>query len=289
MATVARRVHARVAYFTMDPGSSPLLTRHRRAGGRAWVLDRGPLVEWDGTEAHPLLDVADIPIALDGLARHNVANALAAAGGARALGATGQVAKGLRDFRPSAELSPGRSTCSASVANDHRGLRAQRGGHRGDPGGRVGDRWRGCGTSAPVTAIIGTAGDRPDDTLRGIGRMTAQAQQVVIKETLAYLRGRDRDEVVRVIGEGLAEGGLDPATVPVYESETAALEAELVGAGSVAADGRPDAPRVLVLFCHQDRDEVFALLKRLGAHGVDVATELGDLAPRLADRKRPGA
>ncbi|MDQ1324542.1 MAG: hypothetical protein QG587_1878, partial [Chloroflexota bacterium] len=90
-------------------------------------------------------------------------------------------------------------------------------------------------------------------------------------------------------GEGLTEGGLDPAAVPVYESEAVALESELVGAGSLAADGRPDAPRVIVLFCHQDRNEVFALLERLGARGVDVATEMRDLAPRLVDRNRRGA
>jgi hypothetical protein len=63
----------------------------------------------------------------------------------------------------------------------------------------------------------------------------------------------------------------------------------LVGAGSIAAGAHPDASRVVVLFCHQERVEVFALLERLGARGVDVATELGNLAPRLADRNRPGA
>ena len=29
----------------------------------------------------------------------------------------------------------------------------------------------GAGGTAPITVIIGTAGDRPDDTLRGIGRI----------------------------------------------------------------------------------------------------------------------
>ncbi|HYO44302.1 MAG TPA: Mur ligase family protein, partial [Candidatus Limnocylindrales bacterium] len=87
VAAVARRVHARVAYFSMEPETAPVLARHRRAGGLAWVLDGGRLVEWDGAATHDLLDVADLPVALGGLARHNVANALAAAGGARALGA----------------------------------------------------------------------------------------------------------------------------------------------------------------------------------------------------------
>jgi hypothetical protein len=77
--------------------------------------------------------------------------------------------------------------------------------------------------------------------------------------------------------------------VPVYDSETAALEAELSGAAALAAGvGRPDAPRVVVLFCHEDRDGVFALLDRLGARPLDPATDLRDLAPRLADRRRPG-
>ena len=139
-----------------------------------------------------------------------------------------------------------------------------------------------------MTAIIGTAGDRPDDTLRGIGRLAAQkAQRVVIKETSAYLRGRDREDLIRVLREGLAEGGVEPAGVTVYGTEAGALESELVGSGAAAASGgEPDAARVVVLFCHQERDEVFALLARLGAHGVDAAEELREPAPRVVDRAR---
>jgi cyanophycin synthetase len=274
VAALARRVHARVGYFSLDPASAPVVARHRRTGGMAWVLDGDRLVEWDGPEAHVLLDVADLPVALGGLARHNVANALAAAGGARALGATReQVSDGLRDFRPSAELSPGRlnvfrlgeRTVIIDFAHNEAGteaildvaaaLAAGLGERRGEAGRP--------GPSAPVTAIIGTGGDRPDDTLRGIGRIAAaKAQRVVIKETVAYLRGRDRNEVIAGLRAGLAEGGLDPDAVDVHGTEAAALEAELA---------RPDAPGVVVLFCHQDRDEVFALLERLGAHGVDAA------------------
>lgn len=290
VAAIARRVHARVAYFSMDPGASPVLARHRRGGGLAWVLDGGRLVEWDGAATHPILDLADLPVALGGLARHNVANALAAAGGARAIGATReQVADGLRDFQPSAELSPGRlnlfrlgrRTVIVDFAHNEVGTEAILEVAAALAGGAG-------GPAAPVTAIVGTAGDRPDDTLRGVGRIAAErAQRVVLKEALAYLRGRDRADLMRLLGEGLAEGGVDPATTPVYETEAGALEAELMRTdGSAAAAGGQDAPRVIVLFCHQDRDEVFALLERLGAHSVDVGAELRDLAPRLAGRAR---
>ncbi len=75
----------------------------------------------------------------------------------------------------------------------------------------------GLADGAPVTAIIGTAGDRPDDTLRGIGRIAAErADRLAIKETPAYLRGRDRVGLVALIRDGIREGGRDPESVPVY-------------------------------------------------------------------------
>ena len=95
-----------------------------------------------------------------------------------------------------------------------------------------------AGRAAPITVIIGTAGDRPDDTLRGIGRIAAErAQRVAIKETLDYLRGRTRESIVGELLAGVGSAGGRPAdaTVPVYESETAALQAELNGAAAAEA------------------------------------------------------
>ena len=139
-----------------------------------------------------------------------------------------------------------------------------------------------AGRAAPVTAIIGTAGDRPDDTLRGIGRIAAQrAQRVAIKETRKYLRGRTEAAVIGELLAGVTAGGMDAASVPIYESETVALRAELVGRG-------PDTPRVIVLMCHEERDGVFQLLDDLGSRPVDVTTELTTLVPRLQERPRRG-
>ena len=56
------------------------------------------------------------------------------------------------------------------------------------------------------------------------------------------------------------------------------LRAELAN-----GDGRP---RVIVLLCHEERDEVFALLEKLGGKPIDVATELTTLVPRLQERRR---
>jgi cyanophycin synthetase len=291
VAAVARRVRGRVALFTLDGRGSRTVRRHRSAGGRAYLVHRGVLVEADGDAETEIVEVARIPITIGGLARHNVANALAAAGGARGLGASiGAVRDGLVDFAPDAARSPGRlnlfrlgqRVVIVDFAHNEAGIAAILDVAEGIAAGSA-------ARAAPITAIIGTAGDRPDDTLRGIGRIAAErAQRVAIKQTLKYLRGRSPESVVGELLAGVRAAGRTVADVPVYESETDALRSEL-GGPAAAGEGRgarPDAARVIVLMCHEEREAVFELLARLGARPVDVASELTELIPRLQGRPR---
>jgi cyanophycin synthetase len=285
---VARVVRARVAYFTLDGDASAPVRRHLARGGRAYLVRRGELGEAEGDRWTSIVAVRDVPITLAGLARHNVANALAAAAGARALGASiEEVRAGLTDFRPVAEESPGRLNIFRSgarvaiidFAHNEAGVAALLDvavGIAAGAGGRV----------MPITVIIGTAGDRPDDTLRGMGAIAAaRAQRVVIKETLGYLRGRSRESVVGELMAGATGAGWT-LTIPVYESETAALRAELNGAGAGATGARPDQARIVVLLCHEDRPGVFALLADLGFRPVESAADIVGLVPRLEQRPR---
>jgi cyanophycin synthetase len=290
VAAVARRVKARVALFTLLGGDSAAVRRHRGRGGRAYLVRDGTMVEADGPSEQAIVDVIDVPMTIGGLARHNIANALAAAGGARGLGATiAEVRDGLHDFAPTAERSPGRlnlfrlgaRTVIVDFAHNEAGVGAVLDVAGGIAAGAA-------GRTAPITAIVGTAGDRPDDTLRGIGRIAAErSQRVAIKQTLRYLRGRTAESVVGEIMVGIVAGGGDPAEVPIYDSETDALRAELNGAAGGGPHGhRPESARVIVLMCHEDRDGVFALLDEMGARAVDIASGLAELVPRL--QRRPG-
>jgi cyanophycin synthetase len=314
VAAIGRRVRANVAMFSLGDGTGAgagaVVRRAIAAGGRGYVLRDGWLVEIDGSRAaaardaangqgpgsnrpgepieHRIIEVERVPITLGGLARHNVANALAAAGAARGLGVTlAQLRDGLADFQPSSERSPGRlnlfrlgaRVIIIDFAHNEAGVNAVLDVAEGIAGGAA-------GRAAPVTAIIGTAGDRPDDTLRGIGKIAGRrAQRVAIKETLKYLRGRSRESVVGEIMAGIAAARRPTSDVTVYESETAALRAELARSDGSA---RPDAARVIVLMCHEEREEVFALLAELGARPVDVGSELTTLIPRLQARPRRG-
>ena len=93
------------------------MSRHVAAGGRAYLLRGGLLVEVDARRTAEIAAVGEVPVTIGGYARHNVANALAAAGGARALGASiEQVRAGLLDFHPSSEQSRAGSTSTASAS-----------------------------------------------------------------------------------------------------------------------------------------------------------------------------
>ena len=140
---------ARGATSRWTPAPRWSLARHRRAGGRAWVLDRRPAGRVGrAPPSTRLLDVADLP---DRPGRPRAPQrGQRAGGGGRRAGAGRDAGAGRR--RP-ARLPPvGRAVAGpaqpvpARPADGHRGLRPQRGRHGGDPRRRGGDRRRAGGT-----------------------------------------------------------------------------------------------------------------------------------------------
>jgi cyanophycin synthetase len=271
VAAIAREVRAPVWWFSMDPVHPRVRRIGRpgaRVGARAFVLRDGMIVEVGPDGTCPILAIDDIPATLGGVAIHNVANALAAAAGGRAMGATREVvAAGLRAFRPTADQAPGRlnrysdgsRTVIVDFAHNEAGLGVALSTARGLA--------RRLGPDAPVVAIIGTAGDRPDDTLRAIGRVAAHdADAVAIKESLHYLRGRTREGVVGELRVGLRQGGVDPATVPVHIDEVTAVRAELTDPARPMGSG---AAGVLLVMTHEQRSAVAGLLAALGFRPLD--------------------
>jgi len=280
VAAVARRVRGRVAFFTMEGDSAAKVRRHLRSGGRAYLVREGVIGEAEGTRWRPLASLADVPVVLGGIARHNVANALAAAGAARAMGATlAEVGAGLRSFRPTTEDSRGRlnvfrdarRVVVVDFAHNEAGVAVlldvaeaiARNLGRGNGDGKDG--------RARVTFIVGLAGDRPDDTLRGVGRLVAaRTDRFVQKEMLHYLRGRTRESVLGEVRGGAAEAGWT-GEIPVYADEPTAVAAEL--------DRTEDAakPEVIVLLCHEDREGVYDVLAKRGLEPVNDPAELAGL------------
>ncbi len=275
VAALARSVRARVAFFSLAGDRSPRLRRHLRRGGRGYLVRDGRIGRADGSSWQPIVALRDVPVTLSGVARHNVANALAATGAALAMGATpSDVRRGLETFNPTADASPGRlnlfrhgdRVVIVDFAHNEAGAEVLM-----DVADAVASGIApATGERAPITAIVGLAGDRPVDTMRGVGRIVGRrADRVVIKELLHYLRGRTREAVVGEIRAGAREGGYR-ASIPVHETEALALAAEL--------ERDATGPQVIAIAVHEDRPSVFRLLDE---RGFDAVTEPARLAALL--------
>jgi cyanophycin synthetase len=242
--------------------------------------DDGWLAVLTRSSARRLVAAADVPTTLGGLAHHNIANALAAAAGAHALGATWeQVADGLRSFRPTADQMPGRSNLYrlgsrlviVDYAHNEAGMDALFGLIErlvGRPGRR----------RASVSVIMGTAGDRPDDSLRAMGRLAGRrADQAAIKVIRRFLRGRTRDSLVGEFQAGLSASGIRAADVPVFWTETEALANELDTPGRLAATADEQRPHIVLVMAQDDREGVQRMLLERDARVVESIDELTDL------------
>ena len=284
VARLASRVRGQVAFFTLVAGGSAAVRRHAEAGGRGYAVDGEWLVELDGS-----------PLAR-GSSRFGGSRS-------RSAGSPGTTSRTPWPRRPRPAGSAYRSRRSPTgsptsgpvgagagpaqpvpgrVADRDRRLRPQRG--RGRGGARRRRR------ASPAVPPVARRRSRRSSGPPATGPTTRSAASPGSRRSGPSASRSRRRSSTSAAGPARRSSGrcwpgsrppVGPsADVPVYESETAALRGELAN-----GDGRP---AVIVLMCHEEREEVFALLEKLGAKPIDVASELTTLAPRLQERPRRG-
>jgi len=251
--------------FTLDP-DNPRIELALDRGGRAAIVQRGWMILLGaGRRPQRVARVADLPVTFAGLAEYNVGNALAAAAAADALGIPIKaIAAGLRSFALDSELNPGRLNLFerrgllvvVDFAHNEAGLTGLLEVCRKlvEASARALRRGRG-----KVRLGVGTAGDRTEEILRGLGRLAgAHADDVVIAEKPHYLRGRGLDEMNELIRAGVHEGGY-VGPVESYPSELEALQALI---------GRSQRGDVVAVMTHVERAEFFEWLEKAGYRPV---------------------
>ena len=245
--------------FSADP-DHPAFREVLPAGGRAMTVVDGMLTWMDGDQAHPLVAVTDVPVTLSGLSRVNIANAMAAAAAALAIGIPPRaVIRGLKTFVLDPERNPGRANLfrldgrvvvidyahntagMISLTEVLHGLRRR---------------------DHEVWLAIGTAGDRSDAILHSFALQAALGcDHLAIAELERYLRGRSGQEIIDRLREGAAHAGVTP--VPAYPDELQALRAMLASAR------RDDVVAITAL---AKRAEIFDWLEASGAVRMTPAT-----------------
>jgi cyanophycin synthetase len=255
LAAAGRKVGAPVVWFALE-GNRGDLRAHVEGGGRAALLENGVLVLASGAARTRLATPADLPVAWGGAARHNIANALAAAAAAGGLGVgAAQIGATLRRFGQNLRDNPGRAnllqlggvTIVLDYAHNPHGMAALAATVAGIPSRRRG-------------MVLGQAGDRSDEAIRELARVAwrLKPDYVALKEMERYLRGRARGEVAAVLASELQQLGVPREAISRPGDEVASVRDLLSWA-------RPGD--LLILAIHEDRPAVLDLFDRLRAAG----------------------
>jgi cyanophycin synthetase len=236
-----------IRYFGLNP-DGPVLTGHRQSGGLSYAIVDDQLTEIEGAEQRPLMSVAELPGAFGGLARHVVANALAAAAACRAAGiSVKDIRNALMTFTPE-EANPGRTNIyragGSPVIVDY--------GHNAAAleatGQFIADAWGG----EPAAAVT-LPGDRRDDLLvQSAEAIAARFGKVVLYEDCDK-RGREPGAMTALIGTALR------TTRPAIRCEDAENPADALRAALALAGGGP------VLFVYEKLEMALDALVAVGA------------------------
>jgi cyanophycin synthetase len=244
---MAERTRGEVVLFsTATEGQNPLVDAHLAEGGNATLIENETFVIHRGRLCIPIAAVRDVPLTLEGVARFQYGNILAAIAAAFVQGMRYQeIQAGLLSFFPSPALTPGRLNL----------LPVQRGQVLVDYAHNpvAVDGLMELVRRTPATRRIGVItvpGDRRDEDLREVGRCCSGLDYVILKED-SDRRGRPAGEIAHLIGEGLMQAGLAPEQV-----ETVYTEVEAVARGIQLMKERD---LVVVL-----ADDVPAVLQQLG-------------------------
>jgi cyanophycin synthetase len=199
VAAMASKVKGKIAYFAMGP-DNPIIQDHVRRGGLAAIYENGYLSILEGEWTLRIEEAVNIPMTMGGMAPFMIANALAACMATFAQGVDIElIRQGVRTFQTSDSQTPGRMNlfnlghhhALVDYAHNPAGYEAVGGFVRNWPGQRFG--------------VVGGPGDRRDEDLILLGKLSAQMfNRIIIKED-EDRRGREPGAVADLIRQGIME------------------------------------------------------------------------------------
>ena len=223
----------RISYVTMNP-AHPLVKRHIRAGGQAFVLEQGMnghmITIYDNETHTPLVWTHLIPATIEGRALHNVQNAMFAAALAYNMDISLEdIRHGLRTFDATFFQAPGRMNIYdehpfrviLDYAHNPAAVRAMC---------DLVDRFEVDGRRI---VVLSAPGDRRDEDIREIAEIASGHFDHFICRCDDNRRGRGEDEVAVMLKNRLLEKGISADQIEVVpdeqEANRRALEMAVTG------------------------------------------------------------
>ena len=197
---IGKDARCNVAYFSLDE-KNPVIKDHCQKGGVAAIYENGFITIKKGDWKIRIEKVTHVPITFNGTVSFMTQNVLAASLATFVWGfKIEDIRLSLETFIPSAAQTPGRMNifelkdCKIMVDFAH------------NPDGLRGIKdFLSTLDIKRSTGIISGTGDRRDEDLREIGRISAEMFDDVIICQEKYLRGRSREEMISLLVEGLKE------------------------------------------------------------------------------------
>ncbi len=198
-----------VAYFSMDE-NNPRIKKHSKEGGYSAIYENGYITILKGTWKIRVLKVTEIPITYGGKALHNVMNTLPAVLATYLFKniTIEDIKTALSTFTPSPTQTPGRLNLFefrhfkflADFAHNPAGLSLL------------------CDfvsklDGTPKVGIISGTGDRRDEDIKELGRISGRYFDEIIIRQDKHLRGRTAEEIVNLLIAGIKE--TQPKEIPL--------------------------------------------------------------------------
>ncbi len=196
---MAERVQGKIAYFSMM-ADSPLIHSHVSGGGIATVYEEGAIVIYQGSERISVAQAEDVPVTMKGMAPFQIANALAATLAAYVQGVDlAAIRLGLTTFKASVEQTPGRMNLF-EIQDYHVLIDYAHNSASYEALGGFIRNWQG-----EKFGVVGGPGDRRDEDLINLGKLSAGIfDRIIVKED-DDKRGRADGEVAKLICSGINE------------------------------------------------------------------------------------
>ena len=198
--SISKTVDCNIAYFSMDE-TNPVIIEHCSKGGVVAIFENGYITIKKGEWKFRVERVTNIPLTFGGKVNFMIYNVLAATLATYTYGFTIEdIRLNLQTFIPSAAQTPGRMNVFefkdfkvlidfAHNPDGYRGIK----------------EFLDLSDSAYKIGIITGTGDRRDDDIREMGRLATQMFDHIIIRQDKYLRGREADDIVNLIVEGIVE------------------------------------------------------------------------------------
>ena len=209
----------KIALFSMDENNKRI-KKHSKEGGLSAVFENGYITILKGNWKIRVMKATDIPITFEGKAIHNINNCLPAVLATYLYRdiSIEDIRSALVSFMPNPIQTPGRLnffyfknfTFLADFAHNPHGLRL------------LGDFVSKLDYPKKIGVISGT-GDRRDEDIRELGELSGKYFDEIIIRCDKNLRGRNADEIIKLLQEGLQKSSPDKPTM-VIANENEALE-----------------------------------------------------------------